>query len=143
MRGILIKDGARPQGGGGLSFDLVDILTVLGAPVIESRWRVRNLWYVSHAGTDIAAYTRAEAAEELLDGREMVAAAHQARQVLDGEFEALRGGAEHPWLMLRAVDGSWWEVYSDDPSALRKLRAAFRDVEEIPADRRRARERDT
>jgi hypothetical protein len=64
-----------------------------------------------------------------VSGEEFLAHAREILQVIDGEFEAVQpGDLSPPWLILRAVDSSWWEVYSDDPDVEAAFRRAFHDI---------------
>jgi hypothetical protein len=51
-------------------------------------------------------------------------------QVIDGEFEAFDEN-EVRWAVIRAVDSSWWEVWSGDKSVLEAVRTTFRITEDI------------
>ena len=129
MPGVGIYDGTGPGEGGGLTFDLADVLDALGPAALAARWRaVPPVSYVSDA--DVAAFDAAGSAPgPWLTGPEFRAAAHAIHQVIDGRFEAAReAGAGGPWVTIRAVDSSWWEVYSADPAVEAALRRAFRDV---------------
>jgi hypothetical protein len=53
-------------------------------------------------------------------------------QVIDGEFEARRPDATEPWVVLRAVDGSSWDVVSDDLGVLDDYRRSFPDAAPLP-----------
>src|SRR5207302_5723158 len=59
-------------------------------------------------------------------------AADQSRilQVIHGEFRAFGAGAL--WVILRAVDGSWWEVVSEDPAVFTAIEAQFTVVDDPP-----------
>jgi len=56
-------------------------------------------------------------------------AAAAVDQVIKGVFEAHRANNYGtPLVTVRAVDSSWWEVYSDDSGVHQTLRAKFMDV---------------
>jgi hypothetical protein len=131
MRGVIIRDGTGPGGPGGLQFDLAEVLRALGERVTRSRWRGRGLWYVSRDEEDIETLERLGAGE-LVAGHELVAILPRLMQVIDGEFEGIAAGGELPWVVVRAVDSSWWEVLSDEPEVLEAIRLSFHAVEELP-----------
>lgn len=130
MADVGIYDGTGPGEGGGLTFDLADLLDALGPAALAARWRaLPPLSYV--ADNDVDAFEVVGATPgPWLSGAELRAAAGAILQVIDGRFEAVRetGAGATPWLTLRAVDSSWWEAYSDDPAVEAVLRRAFHDV---------------
>jgi len=131
MRGVVIRDGTEPGGTGGLEFDLAEVLSALGPRVGESRWSSRNLSYVSRDETNIDTLDAAAAGSSVA-GNDLVKALTQLLQVTDGEFQGFSEGSA-PWVVIRAVDSSWWEVLSDDPSTLQAIRNRFRVVHDLPA----------
>jgi hypothetical protein len=131
MHGVVIRDGTEPGGRGGLEFDLAEILSALGPRVAASRWSCRNLSYVSKDERDIDPLDRA-ASGGSVEGRDLLSALPQLLQVLDGEFLGTEG-LPQPWVVIRAVDSGWWEVRSEDQSALESIRRRFRVVEDLPA----------
>jgi hypothetical protein len=129
MAEVGIYDGTGPGEAGGLTFDLAELLDALGPAALAARWRaLAPVSYV--ADTDVEAFDVAEPDPgPWLTGVELRAVAGAIRQVINGRFEAVRGEAgAPPWLTLRAVDSSWWEAYSEDPSVEAALRRTFRDV---------------
>ena len=129
MRGIGIYDSTGPGEAGGLTFDLAQLVEALGARARVARWRaVPSPSYVSDV--DVAAFDAAgDSSGPWISGEEMLAHARAIRQVIDGEFQAVQPGELSAlWLVLRAVDSSWWEVYSDDPEVEAALRRAFHDI---------------
>jgi hypothetical protein len=133
MRKLIIRDGTEPPKAGALTFDLADVLHALGPKVVSSRWRCSNLWYVSANQQDIEVLERASAQGELVGGSDLLHAAARLSQVIDGQFEGVIDERD-PWVILRAVDSSWWEVLSDEQSVLDAVRARFQSVEELSSD---------
>ena len=131
MRGVIIRDGTEPGGRGGLDFDLAEVLQALGERVTTSWWRGRGLWYICRDDADIEPLQRV-AAGALVAGYELVSILPRLLQVIDGEFEGIVAEGELPWVVVRAVDSSWWEVLSDKPEVLEAVRASFRSVEDLP-----------
>ncbi len=131
MPGVVIRDGTEPGGSGGLAFDLAEVLGALGNRVATSRWRCWNLSYVSRDEVDIGPLDRA-ASGESIDGTDLLAALPRLMQVIDGEFQGFEGEPE-PWVIIRAVDTSSWEVSSHDAGTLHAIRATFRVVDDLPA----------
>ena len=131
MQGVIIRNGTEPGGGGGLEFGLAEVLFALGPRVAESRWLCRDLHYISRDETDIDTLDLA-AAGGLVEGHDLLSALPRVLQVINGEFEGVSEDST-PWVIIRAVDSSWWEVLSDDPSALQAIRQRFRVVHGLPA----------
>ena len=129
--GIKIRD--RRSGGANsfLSFDLRDILEAAGEPVLTSRWRCRDLCYTAARG---GRFDEFREARRKLNGEEMVRFAAGIHQTLDGRFEArAAGAARRPWLIILAVDGAWFEVWSSKRAVLERVRARFGEVSDLPA----------
>jgi hypothetical protein len=87
------------------------------------------LRYTSVDERDIGAFERS--AGELVDGAELLAATERLQQVIDGRFEGLEN-QNTPWVVVRAVDSSWWEVLSNDQAVLDSVRGRFKVVENLP-----------
>lgn len=129
MRGISIADFDERQV---LKIDLSDILGVVGQAANESLWRL----------TDVEALGEAEACElhrlsdegRSVDGTTLARLASGVSQVIDGELRAFRRGSETPWLIVRAVDSSAYDVLTDDEALLARLREKFAHVGNISGD---------
>lgn len=118
----------RPQTSGGrLDFDLQEVLQALGPKVSTSAWMIRDLNYVSRDERDIPTFHSSE--RKRIPGDELLASLPNLLQVIDGEFRAFEKGSE-PWVIIRAIDSSWWEVQSRDASAFDAIRHRFQNVEE-------------
>jgi hypothetical protein len=55
----------------------------------------------------------------------------RVRLMIDGVFDASLASAGEPgsiWVSLRAVDSSWWEMYSSDIDLIARIQECFRDV---------------
>ena len=53
-------------------------------------------------------------------------------QIIDGVLEGRRPGDEAPYVLVRAVDSSWWDIESEDPVLLDAARAKFPDAFDQP-----------
>jgi len=73
---------------------------------------------------------KAMAGGQGVKGRDLVSGIEQLLQVIDGAFVAIESDRELPWVVVRAVDSSWWEVISHDPEVREAIRKRFRQVEE-------------
>jgi hypothetical protein len=130
MKGIAIRDADpnRPF----LSFDLTDLLDVVGADAVGSTWSVRGVECVGPSAEAVAALHKASDESEELSGERLVALAREITQVIDGEFIGRRLTESDPWIVIRAVDSSWFDVETTDEALLLKLRARFNEVSDLP-----------
>jgi hypothetical protein len=130
MLGIKIQDKRQSNGISFLSFDLRDIIAVIGEPVLSSRWLCYDLCYTANRnGRSV------EIREERLkiSGEELIHLASSIHQTIDGRFEAKSGGAaKMPWLIIIAFDSSWFEVWTSKPQVIEKLKEHFQMVNDIP-----------
>ena len=131
MQGLKIRDGTEPGGPGGLQFDLSEVLAALGRVAVKSRWSCADLNYVSKDDQDVPVLERAATPGQTVSGVELVDGLGQLLQVIDGQFTGIdeQGDA---WVVVRAVDSSWWEVWSDNNWVHDAIRAQFRVVERLP-----------
>lgn len=129
MLGIRINDTRRQGVNSFLSFDLRDILAAVGESAIASRWRCYDLYYTARKGGRLDAYREARLK---LSGGELARLASEIIQTFDGRFEARgEGAARRPWLIIKAVDGAWFEVWSSKPAVLERLKSHFEKVSDL------------
>jgi hypothetical protein len=131
VQGVIIRDGTEPGGSGNLDFDLVEVLAALGQRVMTSSWRCPRLQYTSRDERDVPVLEQVGTEGRTVLGAELTRGIGQLLQVIDGEFEAFDEN-EGRWAVIRAVDSSWWEVWSDDKSVLEAVRTTFRITEDAP-----------
>jgi hypothetical protein len=121
MQGLIIKDSED----GFLTFDLKEIFSAIGEPVVTSTWRCRS---VECVGENADRLQELAAEDQSVSGQELVDIVSGVFQTIDGEFEAYREGKKKPWLVVNAVDSSWFEVLTLDPFVLEKVKQSFREV---------------
>jgi len=131
VQGVIIRDGTEPGGSGGLEFDLAEVLAALGQRAVTSRWRCTRLHYTSRDERNVAVLERAGTDGQAVEGSDLTGGIEQLLQVIDGEFEAF-DETDSRWAVIRVVDSSWWEVWSDDKSVLEVVRTTFRITEDVP-----------
>ncbi len=129
MQGIEIKD-STPDGNF-LSFDLREVLAVIGDSALASSWRCQ---YVECMGDNADGMHKISNEGRIVSGGELVQIASGILQTIDGIFEAYRDEANSPWLVIRAVDSSSFDVLSSDSKVLEKVRRSFREVTGLPPD---------
>ena len=128
MHGVIIRDSS----GNTLNFDLKDIVAVLGERTINSYWLCSgDFEYTSEADIPIEALDNAYDRGERIKGSEFINIIKRLIQVIDGTFEAFEINKKQPWVIIRAIDSSWWEVFSNEPVILDNIRARFNFIEEI------------
>jgi hypothetical protein len=129
MHGIRVKDLA-PQGH--LSCDLRDFLDLLGDTADSSQWRVTgDVWAI---GTQAEELEACGDAPTPIPGFRLRQLASAVSQVIDGEFTGFRADDHHPWVVIRAVDSSYYEFFCQEPAILKRARERFRDTAECEAD---------
>jgi len=126
MPAIRIRD----LDGSGLAFDLTELLQVLGSEVLSSRWHCVVEQYVPTDGARASLADEYESPSGVV-GSALVGLAAETRQIIDGRFETFRPGEKEPWLRLKAIDSTFWEVSAPNASDLTKFRHRFRDVEDL------------
>jgi len=107
-----------------LAVDLRHLLSALGPRALASEWRVREVWAEGDAKPQLEAFD----GSELIAGQRLAALAQDVSQIIDGEFSAFESGQAAPWVIVEAVDSTYYAVRSDDPSVLAQVRSAFQDV---------------
>lgn len=122
MRGIRIKDLHEK---GFLSFDLRHILDLLGERAMLSSWLATEVWATGDAALELEHLANGQV---FIEGATLIRLASNVVQVIDGEFSAFEKGCPLPWVVICAVDSSYYEVFSADSSVLEKVRGSFRQV---------------
>ncbi|RYF21659.1 MAG: hypothetical protein EOO77_05625 [Oxalobacteraceae bacterium] len=114
-----------------LAFDLRDVLRVLAPRSFAAKWTIKAPDTWSFEATGAGGERLEELAEMLaqIDGSELAAIADATVQVIWGDFVgALSDDSTQPWLIIRAVDSSFFEIETSDESALAAIKSAFKDV---------------
>lgn len=119
-----------------LSVDLYRILNLLRPRSTKAHWTVSTVravhteqeWF--DATGDGGEALNAVANKGLsLSGRELSEIAQRTVQVIWGEFTAALPHALYtPWITIRAIDSSFYEVITSDESVLKIIVSAFKDV---------------
>ena len=116
-----------------LAFDLKEILRAIG-PVVESlQWRLAGIDCTGEGSDELHELCDSDA---LVSGAHLVALSERILQTINGEFLGFRADApDHatPWLIIRAVDSTAFDVDCDDPAVLSAVRRRFVDVRDMPA----------
>jgi hypothetical protein len=121
--------------GQGLAFDLPELLQALGPQGASAWWRPKTkITYISRDDLPIQALEPHDRGGPWTVGRSLLELDGELRQIIDGVLESVQGEPRavgdsiQPWVTLRAVDSSWWEVYTDDPMVMAEMRQRFKDI---------------
>jgi len=126
MRGFRIHD---MQERGFLAVDLKHVLDLFGERTIQSRWRASEVWATGQETAEAARELEALAdGQTFITGEHLSRLAHRLIQVIDGEFSAFERSSDSPWIIIRAVDSSFYEVFSTEPAVLDTIRSSFQKV---------------
>ena len=133
MNGLMIKDTKEQV----LAVDLRHVLSALGPRALSSGWRVREVWAEGDAKPEFRAFD----GSELISGQRLMTLAQNVIQIIDGEFEGFDPAQEIPWVVVEAIDSTYYTVRSHEASVLKQVRSAFNDVTdyEHPDDESRSR----
>lgn len=121
MPGVTILD--RSPDGRTLGFDLIDILLVLGDDARRSVWTVHGIEALGR---------RADELHDKVLGEQLVELARGVDQVIDGTLAGRLPGADAPWIVIRAVDSSAFDVETTREDVIDALRARFSRVADLP-----------
>jgi hypothetical protein len=109
--------------------DLEDLLRAAGSLSVAARW---ELSLIEAAGDWGAAEElhRISDAGLAIDGAVLQALAEQRPQLIEGWLKALDPDQADPWLILRAVDGTEWDV-GTDPETSSVFQVMHPDADDI------------
>jgi hypothetical protein len=130
MEAVTIHDTRQFGGMSVLAYDLADLLALAGPDALASSWSCKMGECFGPGAKDL--YEAAEVG--LVSGVRLAELAANVTQTIDGSFEATLPGADRPWLVLRAIDSSYFVVVTRSEMLLAELRRRFRDVRPSPAD---------
>lgn len=122
MKGITIKDSRNNL----LTFDLGNILSIIGEKADKSIWKVSGVECVGKSA-DILHKISDESVT--ISGDELFNISQNLSQIIEGEFEAFLD--DERWLIIRAVDSSEYDVETDDLDVLNKVRQSFLNVKDM------------
>ncbi len=124
MQAVKIRD--MEPGGRFLAVDLRHVIDALGERALESSWQIDGLWTTPE--TEANPLEMLANQQESVPGRALKEAANNVGQVFDGEFVAFEPGHDEPWVIVEAVDSTYYTVRSKEPAVLWSIRERFRDV---------------
>jgi hypothetical protein len=110
---------------GVLQFDLVDILTAVMPYVADSVWTCSGVEAFGRRAEELHRCSEDKVSLDSSTLREIAAGLYQ---VVDGLFQAYHRDESSPWLIIRAVDSSAYDVETDDERVLSAIRERFENV---------------
>lgn len=124
MRGVTISDKKNSL----LAFDLIDILKLIGEKAFLSTWKIFN---VECIGEEAETLHNISDRGMHISGNILFSISSNLIQVINGEFEAYFEG-DSPWLIIKAIDSSEYDVKTDDNNIITKMKNSFSDVVALP-----------
>jgi hypothetical protein len=112
-----------------LAFDLKDILALLGDKGLTSTWLLEGVEVVDgDAASDLHKFSESG---EAVPGERLRKLAEKVSQTIDGEFSAFLDESQGPWIRIRAVDSSAFDVITTDTDVYRAIKNRFSRVAEL------------
>lgn len=124
---------------GPLALDLRDLMTLLSPLSIQADWQISKIksadvgydWFDA-TGDGGEALERFADQDLRLTGRELDKLAHETDQVIWGEFSGfLPTDVKEPWITIRAIDSTFYEVITSDEDTVSKIHTRFEDVRQV------------
>ncbi|MEV0730627.1 hypothetical protein [Polymorphospora sp. NPDC050346] len=102
---------------------LAELLTTLGRITAEASWELQlDEVAPGPAGSEIEALTQ----RERVHTRELILAAFPDGQIIDGELRGYTDDtATEPYIIVRAVDSTDWDIECEDPKVYEALKIAL------------------
>jgi hypothetical protein len=131
---------------GVLALDLRDLIDLLAPSSLEAIWTVSpvNLYSVQ-LGRAVDEFMISELGEpgkgkleqfaasgSPVSGHALSVAASEVSQVIWGQFTATLPEQSDEWVVIRAIDSTFYEVTSSDEVLLRTIRSTYKDVRVAP-----------
>ena len=129
MLAVTIHDMQEREGGGWLAVDLIHVLKLFEPEVLASSWQCRHFWCIPRFGNEAR-----DGSEQgtWMSGPEVLHWAAGWQQVIDGEFIGIRETEKSPWLVVLAVDSTYYVVLARETRFLDRVRERFKDVRPSP-----------
>ena len=108
--------------------DLQDLLAALGQRARHSTWFGRGIKSEGEKAEELSTMTDQD---RPVEGRALLAVTSGIRKTVAGDLQAFDGGAEVPWVFIRAWEGTGFYVETNDPRIKRQLKARFPAAEDV------------
>jgi hypothetical protein len=131
---------------GGLALDLRDLINLLVPRSLEANWTVSRVRMnqpdlgisfdeFMMTGPGLHGPDQLEqlaASGSSVSGATLLKAANEAWQVIWGQFTGTFPEQSDPWVIVRAIDSTFYEVTSSDEAVLDAIRSTYKDVRIAP-----------
>jgi hypothetical protein len=129
-----------------LALDLRDLIDLLSPRSLEASWTVSPV-RMNHPDLGISfdefmitgpgkpgrdQLEQLAASGSSVSGAVISEAAHEAWQVIWGQFTATLAEQSDAWVIIRAIDSTFYEVTSSDEAVLNAIRSTYKDVRVAP-----------
>ena len=135
MMRLSVWDCLTVHGSPGVFLELDSILQVISPLSQDTHWQLHD--FVDEEGNawfefaDDEWTQRAYLRDRLVPTAELVSAAATMPQAIWAQFAGFRAmKTSEPWIVLSAIDSSFWRIETDDFAVLRMVRTNFADVRE-------------
>jgi hypothetical protein len=112
------------------AFGLKDILALLRPRSDNAEWEIdhadEEFWAT---GEDIRGIEALAGSGQRVSGEALSSLVDGLHQVIWGEFKAFDGSATNPWVIVRAIDSSNFEIETDDDVVVDLVRRHFNNVQ--------------
>ncbi|MDQ0455045.1 hypothetical protein [Rhizobium paknamense] len=121
---------------GFLAIQLMDVLRLLAPRSLQATWVISSVksskpgleWFeaTGEGGEQLEALAANNAC---LSGSDLACLAENTRQVIWGEFTARNSEQPgNPWVIIRAVDSTFYEIETDDETVLTTITSSYKDI---------------
>jgi hypothetical protein len=115
----------------GLEFDLRHLLDALAPQSLQASWSISPVGaqFFEATGSGGAKLEAMSETNDRVAGRMLAKVALETLQVIWGEFAGfLPTNSEQPWVTIRAIDSTFYEVATLDEQVVRRVESSFKDV---------------
>ena len=109
-----------------LAFDVREILSVLGDSVIHSKWTMRNVKCFGDESAD--EIHRISDAGRMVSGVLLQSLIEGVSQTIEGEFWGYHDGEQIPWIKIRTIDGSGFDIETSSDEIVEAVQERFRET---------------
>jgi hypothetical protein len=109
---------------------LGQLVSVLGTRAETSLFTIVDSLDLELAGSESSTEILAWAKRGSRISAERMRRVGEGVQVVDGEIQGYEPDAATPWIRLRGVDSTYWDVATDDQNVLAHLRNTMQEVDD-------------
>lgn len=108
--------------------DLVETLQITGESGKRSNWKLQNIECIGDTAETLHSFSDQK---KEISGIEFYNLVSNIHQTIDGSFEAYNPNETSHWLLIRAVDGTEFDIETEDLELLKRIRYSFRNVKDL------------